>query len=198
MGKYKACNAYRNFNLLAISLALTVVAVTTDAWGGTPSSVTNAPKAIIKIPVFPFMSNYSKIVVKDDSKSAKQRGYYFRTNTPMVWLFNPKGEPVAYIITASELKKALLNFPAELEKHKVLTTNASSLSVQLKVLQQSSASLLPKLNNGNWVALFYESAGTCIECKHFDAILNSSANKLHWLAIKLTAKIGSNSNNRNH
>lgn len=152
---------------------------------------------VIRIPVLPFMSNYMKLgqmpVVKNNLRIGGQTvttGYYLRTTTPMVWLFNPKGQPIAWVSSPAELVKLLQHFPSQLKNGAPMMKHAPDLAAQLKLLKQSGA---PKLNgplSGQWAAIFYERPGICRTCTTFLRPLmdvkHDLANKLYLVLVKFT------------
>ena len=162
-------------------------------WVGFAPAESTQEVEVVRIPLFPFTSNYTKLgqmpVVKGELKlggKTVNTGYYLRTAIPMVWLFSPKGQPVAWVSSPSEIGKLLQHFPSHLENREPMKKHAPDLAAQLKLLQQSGG---PKLNGplpGQWSAIFYERPGPCRTCEKFLRPLMDAKHdgKLYLVVVK--------------
>ncbi len=176
-------------------LGIIVSVFSVAAWAGFASA--KSTQEVIRIPVLPFMSNYMRLgqmpVVKKNLQIGGKivtTGYYMRTTTPMVWLFNSKGQPIAWVSSPAELVKLLQHFPSQLKNRVPMMKHAPDLAAQLKLLKQSGA---PKSNGplpGQWAAIFYERLGICRTCATFLRSLmdakHDSVHKLYLVVVKFT------------
>ncbi len=110
---------------------------------------------------------------------------------PLLWLYNPAGQPVAYNDDSTKLKSVLAKFPESLE-HAPALKGEPDLAAMSAILQKVGAKPLEQSQGKRYTAVFYTEGHCSDVCARFSRLLQAAV-KQHpgkWsiVTIKLAKK----------